>query len=635
MSWVFASAAQADIGFAGLDGVKGYAWVAEAAPDQEPTARVAIGADVFRSGELLYPGDGARQYRRFASVALVPLSALEFAAQYRALDTYSEYTQPRTTSVRGDSLFSLRTSRWFGPVALGVLAQARHYVGTAGAVPAAFGLAQYRGRDWDLSAQAGWVGESRIRIADSQTPAEAFAWQKPLHDAVALRAALAYATPWIRPFFEFSTEQYLGAGAGWAASPMRFTPGFHVETGLRGLGATLRSDIGLARKVTGQIPVEPGWRAGLALQYRIPTADLWHAMFPPPGAFSAVITDVAKGTPLEQARIRFGGREFRAERGGRFSYDGKAGTFSVVIEAPGYLPVTDNVQVVPGQVLLRSYGLRRNAGTVRGMVWLDDERPGQAWLRIEVPELLFQSDPATGMFSFELPPDAYAMTVSAPGYLPERRSFVVKLGKEVIFDRLVLRPAPKVLPSSTIPTQAPITTAVSSPGTLGVPKKAAPVKSRVETGVEDDESLPSQKKRRTTSDEEMEERDERERVAWLREDGPLPESIESPVFFAFGSWAIDPRAYASLDRLAELLKRDTSIRLVIIEGRADVVGSETVNWVIAGKRAEAVFQYLRKRGIAAERMATTSTVYRRRAIGQSDAQRAQDRRVGFRLERVP
>jgi outer membrane protein OmpA-like peptidoglycan-associated protein len=127
---------------------------------------------------------------------------------------------------------------------------------------------------------------------------------------------------------------------------------------------------------------------------------------------------------------------------------------------------------------------------------------------------------------------------------------------------------------------------------------------------------------------------EKERQEWLPVGtGPLPESMESPVFFAFGSWEVDPRAYVALDRLAELLKSDESIQRLVIEGRADAVGSVQVNSKIAAERADAIYLYLASKGVERSKMATMSSFYRRKAVGQSDSVRALDRRVGFRIER--
>lgn len=623
----------------GLNGLAGHVELTSPEPEVAPVLRAGATADYARADGTLYAGDGSRQWRRGLSLAVAPLGWLSFGAQWRDLDTLNRLAEPGAVRARGDALYSLKVSRRWDDWTAGLLAQARAYVGEGTPAPAVFVLGGRAVGAIDFSLQAGWMVERPVVLRPSLTAIEAYAWQKPSYNAAALRLAASYAGEGWRPFVELSQDSYVGAGRTFGEQPKRLAAGAHLDTGIRGLTATPRGIVGSAARAPRQYPAEPPWRAGLTLAYALDLAPVWAVLFPEPGRFTGVVTDAAHGYPLEKAVVAFGGREFAVGRDGTFQFEGRGGVYAVRIEAPDYLPVTASVTVTAGQLRVERFGLRRNAGTVRGRVFLGNtSTPGAATLSLISPALVFESDAKTGLFSFELPPDAYAFEVSAPGFLPEKRSFALRLGKEVVFDQLVLRPAPKPRPMAAEPAKVvgePATAATQAPAPpQPAPPAAAPepppVVARIP--VPTPPAIPEPPKPPKVAPE-VEREQERERTTWPPQGQPLPERLESPVFFEFGSWRIDPRSNESLDRLAAMLKNDRTIARVVIEGRADVIGTEAANRYVAGKRADAIFEALLARGVSPAKLTTTSTVYTRKAVGQSDVQRAQDRRVGFRIER--
>jgi len=60
-------------------------------------------------------------------------------------------------------------------------------------------------------------------------------------------------------------------------------------------------------------------------------------------------------------------------------------------------------------------------------------------------------------------------------------------------------------------------------------------------------------------------------------------------------------SYELLDKIAQVMKGHESIHL-IMEGHADIVGSDEYNYWISGARAAALKSYLVSRGIAADRI---------------------------------
>lgn len=631
--WVPAVAAGAPMG-AAQSGMRGHVELTSPEPEAEATVRLAAGADYARSDGTLYAGDGARQWRRYVGLEVAPLAWLSVAAQWRDLDTLNELAVPGVVRARGDALYGVKAVRRFENWSAGVLVQGRTYVDEAAPAWGLFALGGRRFGAVDFAAQAGWMAERHVVLRPGMSAIEAYAWQKPAFNAVALRLAAAYAGETWTPFVELSQETYVGAGRSFGEQPKRLAVGAHLDSGIRNFVVTPRVQAGVAAEAPRAFPAEPPWRAGVTLTYAASLAPLWATLFPEPGRYTGIVTDAAHGYPLDQALVVFGGRDLAVQRDGTFLYEGRGGVFALRIEAPGYLPVTASATVTSGQVRIERFGLRRNVGVVKGRVFLgDNTKPGAATLRLINAALVFESDPLTGQFSFELPPDAYAFEVSAPGFLSEKRSFVVRLGKEVIFDELVLRAAPKPRAIAieqarivTAPTPAPVTTAAPPP----LPPEPPPVVARIPTPPPPAVDEPPKPPRIRP---EVEQAQEHERTTWPPKGQPLPERLESPVFFEFGSWRVDPRSNESLDRLAALIRSDRGIARVVIEGRADVIGSEAANRFVAGKRADAIFEALVARGVPASKLTTTSTVYTRRAVGQSDVQRAQDRRVGFRVER--
>ena len=99
------------------------------------------------------------------------------------------------------------------------------------------------------------------------------------------------------------------------------------------------------------------------------------------------------------------------------------------------------------------------------------------------------------------------------------------------------------------------------------------------------------------------------------------------VLFDTGKATLKPGAYATIDRLATVLKEDSS-RKVMIEGNTDSVGSDEYNQALSERRAQSVQAALFERGVDASQ---TSTVGKgeSRAVASNDSPvgRQQNRRV--------
>jgi OOP family OmpA-OmpF porin len=89
---------------------------------------------------------------------------------------------------------------------------------------------------------------------------------------------------------------------------------------------------------------------------------------------------------------------------------------------------------------------------------------------------------------------------------------------------------------------------------------------------------------------------------------PTPETpvVEAPaqdntVLFDFAKYSLRAETQVTLDTLAAILKRETSLR-VVVTGYTDQVGSEDYNLKLSRDRAEACAEYLKRKGVAASRV---------------------------------
>ncbi len=109
--------------------------------------------------------------------------------------------------------------------------------------------------------------------------------------------------------------------------------------------------------------------------------------------------------------------------------------------------------------------------------------------------------------------------------------------------------------------------------------------------------------------------------------------VISNILFAFNKYSIEPKFFSELDNIAEVLKNNPSLKIVI-QGHTDNIGSKAYNQKLSVKRAEAAKQYLIKKGIALNRLMTEGFGFSRPvATNKTEQGRALNRRVQFSLIR--
>src|SRR5207245_4216330 len=93
-------------------------------------------------------------------------------------------------------------------------------------------------------------------------------------------------------------------------------------------------------------------------------------------------------------------------------------------------------------------------------------------------------------------------------------------------------------------------------------------------------------------------------AATKQESRGLVVTLPSGIFFDSGKSTLKPGAKKKLDRIADQLKSDPAIK-VVVEGHTDNTGTATKNMTLSEKRAEAVRAYLVSKGIPEDRITAT------------------------------
>jgi OOP family OmpA-OmpF porin len=99
--------------------------------------------------------------------------------------------------------------------------------------------------------------------------------------------------------------------------------------------------------------------------------------------------------------------------------------------------------------------------------------------------------------------------------------------------------------------------------------------------------------------------------------------------FDYNKWDIKSEYYSALDRGVEVVKMNPTLKIEV-QGHTDSVGSEAFNLELSQKRANAVRDYLIKKGVSADRL-TAKGMGEADPIASNDtpAGRAENRRVEF------
>ncbi len=109
-------------------------------------------------------------------------------------------------------------------------------------------------------------------------------------------------------------------------------------------------------------------------------------------------------------------------------------------------------------------------------------------------------------------------------------------------------------------------------------------------------------------------------------------TIDQKIHFDFDKSVIKKESYGILDDVASILKSNSQIKRVRIEGHTDSIGSDAYNMKLSNRRANAVRDYLVNKGIAPSRLESIGYGKSRPiADNKTAAGRAQNRRTEFNV----
>jgi outer membrane protein OmpA-like peptidoglycan-associated protein len=113
---------------------------------------------------------------------------------------------------------------------------------------------------------------------------------------------------------------------------------------------------------------------------------------------------------------------------------------------------------------------------------------------------------------------------------------------------------------------------------------------------------------------------------------PPPPAPKQPisfhsVYFDFDKSTLKPVAVAELDRAAKIMLDNPDVTLEL-QGNTDFIGTESYNMKLGERRAKAVFDYLKSKGVAANRLKTMSLGESKPKVSNKTSEgRAENRRV--------
>ncbi|QNP90821.1 carboxypeptidase regulatory-like domain-containing protein [Corynebacterium lujinxingii] len=194
-----------------------------------------------------------------------------------------------------------------------------------------------------------------------------------------------------------------------------------------------------------------------------------------PGSISGKVVDES-GHAVSGATVTLTGpdgtpRTVQVGADGSLNVDGlRPGEYTVRIEAPGYEPVEQTINIGPGEnKQLNVPGLVAKPGSISGDVIDDDGNPvAGATVTLTGPDGTPRTVQvgADGSLNVDgLRPGEYTVRIEAPGYEPVEQSVKVNPGESVSLGAIPLtkKPTPTPKPTTSKPTPTPTTTPTTTP----------------------------------------------------------------------------------------------------------------------------------------------------------------------------
>ncbi len=174
---------------------------------------------------------------------------------------------------------------------------------------------------------------------------------------------------------------------------------------------------------------------GYAPKYGVGVNLMYSAnVLPNPSILTGTVTDAASGDNVN-ATISFPGSDVDNvnSTSGVYTVQLEQGTYTILVVADGYIPVSETVEITSGENLTKDFALHTVMGTVVGTV--TDAGNG---IGLEALVAVSASEKTTtdlgGEYSIERPAGTITLLVSADGYANQSRTVEIISGESVVQD---------------------------------------------------------------------------------------------------------------------------------------------------------------------------------------------------------
>ncbi len=461
-------------------------------------------------------------------------------------------------------------------------------------------LDSYIAAPFRLHLNVGYIIDNTSNLPENRDVSRAVKYFYGVHDHGMILGgiALEFPTDDITAFIEYTTYQMVSRS--WNDNSQLLTPGIRI-TPLQGLSIDLGADISMSAASAGievqsvKVVNEPLWNVNFGVSYVfLPPAPLKveKVEAPPPpktGRIKGKVVDAATGDPIGDAIIEFPGTGLSniasdPLNGTFLSWELAAGENELIVRKEGYAVKKVTVLVKAGTTVEETIELEKEEmiGLVVGKVTDPNNVPIPAIIGIKNrPDLPGTPvEPSTGTFEMRLPPGRYTVVATAEGFIESEKVIEVRNRARTIVE-FVLQPIPKPIKKKPAPPPPP------------PPKRRPPI------------------------------------VELKREKGVI--EIKKKILFELGKSRLLPASFPILDEVAKILIDNPDLK-VRIEGHTDSTGSRAYNLRLSQKRAEAVREYLIKKGISPDRLVAVGYGPDRPiAPNNTPEGRARNRRVEFHI----
>lgn len=475
------------------------------------------------------------------------------------------------------------------------------------------------------------------------------------HAIVGATALEAY-IGWFIPFVEYSIEYALGTGS----DPVKFTDNRTRITG--GLRISPKPSFAILAaadlRLTG---VDAGSRAGIP---RNPPYDIFvglgfqavgRELFDAAGDVRGLVTDSHTGLPIEGVRVIVTGDAYPAritDSSGFYEFQSLPnGNYQLQFEKEGFQPLRRSASIREGDDVIVDATMEAEGPKLGGFqADVRDSETGEAIARalVQVPQLqtTFSATADGKILVKGLGEGPTTVVVEAPGY--ETGEFAVSITPEkVVEQKFTLKKLPpekgRCVGMVKNPDGTPLTAVITVENQNEKPAATQPMTGEFEIAlppgdhqlkIQAENYLPQTLECHVEGGQvfSLEVTLEKPQQATLVENKII---LPDAIYFDFNSDRIKPESFPVLDQVVTVLEENQdNFEILQIDGHTDNIGPDVYNQDLSERRAAAVLNYLKSKGISSDKLRSQGFGESRPiATNELKEGRAENRRVEFNLVR--